>query len=199
MNKSQGLQTRPNTSCCQSNKLSLASVKSRLVLPFWYRLTWVVPEKPAVKRVRVCVVVHFFWLVNVCFCCVRFSFFCAKPRDLLGGKRLQNDLFCVDCDVKPQLCQSAYWNCHREAVFVCVCSVWSLDWRLWRRPDILRSSSILLLCWFISSAAWGRRFAPKLGRVSFVPPLSSIPLPFALYVTFLPLTSPKIQPQGVYE
>jgi len=28
---------------CRS--LSLASVKSRLVLPFWYRLTWVVPEK----------------------------------------------------------------------------------------------------------------------------------------------------------
>jgi len=24
---------------------SLASVKSRLVLPFWYRLTWVVPDK----------------------------------------------------------------------------------------------------------------------------------------------------------
>ena len=24
---------------------SLASVKSRLVFPFWYRLTWVVPEK----------------------------------------------------------------------------------------------------------------------------------------------------------
>ena len=28
-----------------SKKLSLASVKSRLVLPFWYRHTWVVPEK----------------------------------------------------------------------------------------------------------------------------------------------------------
>jgi len=28
-----------------SVSLSLASVKSRLVLPFWYRLTWVVPEK----------------------------------------------------------------------------------------------------------------------------------------------------------
>ena len=27
------------------HSLSLASVKSRLVLPFWYRLTWVVPEK----------------------------------------------------------------------------------------------------------------------------------------------------------
>ena len=32
------------------HSLSLASVKSRLVLPFWYRLTWVVPEKRAVKR-----------------------------------------------------------------------------------------------------------------------------------------------------
>jgi len=26
------------------HSLSLASVKSRLVLPFWYRLTWVVPD-----------------------------------------------------------------------------------------------------------------------------------------------------------
>ena len=30
---------------CHCHSLSLASVKSRLVLPFWYRLTWVVPEK----------------------------------------------------------------------------------------------------------------------------------------------------------
>jgi len=28
----------------QRMPLSLASVKSRLVLPFWYRLTWVVPD-----------------------------------------------------------------------------------------------------------------------------------------------------------
>jgi len=27
-----------------TNLLSLVSVKSRLVFPFWYRLTWVVPE-----------------------------------------------------------------------------------------------------------------------------------------------------------
>jgi len=33
--------------------LHMASVKSRLVLPFWYRLTWVVLEKRAVKRVCV--------------------------------------------------------------------------------------------------------------------------------------------------
>ena len=34
--------------------LSLASVKSRLVLPFWYRLTWVVLEKGPLN-VCVCV------------------------------------------------------------------------------------------------------------------------------------------------
>ena len=32
-------------SWCHCHSLSLASVKSRLVLTFWYRLTWVVPEK----------------------------------------------------------------------------------------------------------------------------------------------------------
>ena len=30
-------------SWCHCHSLSLASVKSRLVLPFWYRLTWIVP------------------------------------------------------------------------------------------------------------------------------------------------------------
>ena len=42
-------------SWCHCHSLSLASVKSRLVLPIWYRLTRVVPEKRAVKRVCVCV------------------------------------------------------------------------------------------------------------------------------------------------
>jgi len=32
-------------SWCHCHSLALASVKSRLVFPFWYRLTWVVPEK----------------------------------------------------------------------------------------------------------------------------------------------------------
>ena len=40
--------------------LSLASVKSRLVLPFWYRLTWVVPEKePLNGCVCVCVSAYY--------------------------------------------------------------------------------------------------------------------------------------------
>jgi len=32
-------------SWCHCHSLSLASVKSRLVLSFWYRLTWVVPDE----------------------------------------------------------------------------------------------------------------------------------------------------------
>jgi len=49
-----------------------------------------------------CVVVHFFWLANVCLCCV-FSI----PSQQIGlGKRLRNDPFCVELAVKPQLNQS---------------------------------------------------------------------------------------------
>ena len=44
-------------SWCHCHSLSLASVKSRLVLPFWYRLTRVVPDKGPFKRVCVCVCV----------------------------------------------------------------------------------------------------------------------------------------------
>ena len=44
-------------SWCHCHSLSLASVKSRLVLPFWYRLTRVVPEKGP---------------LNVCVCVCRF-------------------------------------------------------------------------------------------------------------------------------
>jgi len=46
-------------SWCHCHSLSLASVKSRLVLPFWYRLTRVVPEQRAVKWVWVCVTPFF--------------------------------------------------------------------------------------------------------------------------------------------
>ena len=57
--------TWPSWYHCHS--LSLASVKSRLVLPFWYRLTQVVPDKGPLN-VRACVRA---WLVRTCryFCC----------------------------------------------------------------------------------------------------------------------------------
>ena len=48
-------------SWCHCHSLSLASVKSRLVLPFWYWLTWVVPEKgPLNGCVYVCYIVPSF-------------------------------------------------------------------------------------------------------------------------------------------
>jgi len=46
---------------CHCHSLSLASVKSRLVLPFWYRLTGVVPDKGPLNVcacVCVCACVH---------------------------------------------------------------------------------------------------------------------------------------------
>ena len=45
-----GLQTCIWPSWCHCHSLSLASVKSRLVLPFWYRLTQVVPDKGPLNR-----------------------------------------------------------------------------------------------------------------------------------------------------
>jgi len=45
---------------CYCHSLSLASVKSRLVLPFWYRLTWVVPEKGPLNR---CVCVSHYCMI----------------------------------------------------------------------------------------------------------------------------------------
>ena len=49
------VQTCIRPSWCHCHSLSLASVKSRLTLPFWYRLTQVVPDKRPLKRVCVCV------------------------------------------------------------------------------------------------------------------------------------------------
>ena len=48
-------------SWCHCHSLSLAPIKSRLVLPSWYRLTWVVPDKGPLNGcvcVCVCVCVH---------------------------------------------------------------------------------------------------------------------------------------------
>ena len=45
-------------SWCHCHSLSLASVKSRLVSTFWYRLTWVVPDKGPLNGC-VCVLLSF--------------------------------------------------------------------------------------------------------------------------------------------
>ena len=59
------VQTCIRPSWCHCHSLSLASVKSRLVLPFWYRLTWVVPDKgPLDGGVYVCVLSTAGWDVE---------------------------------------------------------------------------------------------------------------------------------------
>ena len=55
------VQTCIRPSWCHCHSLSLASVKSRLVLPFWYRLTWVVPDKGPFNG---CVCVCLSWTVS---------------------------------------------------------------------------------------------------------------------------------------
>ena len=60
---------------CHCHSLSLASVKSRLVFPFWYRLTRVVPDKgPLNGCVCVC--------VCVCVCIQTLSFWHYSVSDL---------------------------------------------------------------------------------------------------------------------
>jgi len=61
-------------SWCHCHSLSLASVKSKLVLRFWYRLTWVVPDKGPLN-VFMCVCAGgcccccWWYLVLCCWCC----------------------------------------------------------------------------------------------------------------------------------
>ena len=56
-------------SWCHCHSLSLASVKSTLVFPFWYRLTRVVPDK---RPLNVCVCVYVCLSVCLCVCCSDF-------------------------------------------------------------------------------------------------------------------------------
>ena len=71
------MQTCMWPSWCRCHSLSLSSVKSRLVLPFSYRLTWVVPEKGPLNGC-VCVYLHVrnilaCWYMLICLwlCCVK--------------------------------------------------------------------------------------------------------------------------------
>jgi len=52
-------------SWCHCHSVSLASVKSRLVLPFWYRLTWVVPVKGPLNW---CVCEYFLYWSYIVYC-----------------------------------------------------------------------------------------------------------------------------------
>jgi len=62
------VQTCTWPSWCHCHSLSLASVKSRLVLPFWYRPTWVFLEKGLLNGCA-CVSIYFIFQVGYIFAC----------------------------------------------------------------------------------------------------------------------------------
>ena len=68
------VQTRIWLSWCHCHSQSLASVKSRLVLPFWYRLTRVVPDKGSLNVcVRVSVVSEKLEMLLICDDTIRYE------------------------------------------------------------------------------------------------------------------------------
>ena len=56
------------SSWCHNHSLSLASVKSRLVLPFWYRLTRVFPEKGPFNGCVCTLLMNYNWSRMLCRC-----------------------------------------------------------------------------------------------------------------------------------
>ena len=81
------VQTCIQPSWCHCHSLSLASVKSRLVVPFWYRLTRVVPDKGLLNGcMYVCTVTLIYWVVWLdtrTFCYVIHSVCILRTRSVL--------------------------------------------------------------------------------------------------------------------
>jgi len=102
-----GVQTCIWPSWCHCHSLSLASVKSRLVLPFWYQLTWVVPEKGPLNGC-VCVIVSII-TVTVRLSCRQQSAVAVNlpPRNMLA----HTGVFTTSCHDLQSLCQCV-WTSH---------------------------------------------------------------------------------------
>ena len=90
-------------SWCHCHSLSLASVKSRLVLPFWYRLTRVVLDKgPLNGRVCVYCCVCSVWERRKCLCCCSWNVwlyqlhFAVKTTVLYKQQYYTLDLFIIE-------------------------------------------------------------------------------------------------------
>jgi len=106
-------------SWCHCHSLSLASVKSTLVLPFWYWITRVVPEK---GPLNVCVCVFVYILVNkvskiisyvycVCVCCRRVRVVAGRVRWCLSTAWLWGML---TTSTARSSTISTLTNCHRH-------------------------------------------------------------------------------------
>ena len=99
-------------SWCHCHSLSLASVKSRSVLPFWYRLTRVVPEKGPLNGMCVCVCsfkIH---------CNLKKFYYIYKIRKMLililrsecqeSGRRAYCSVLCLGCQCL--LCVACFYS-----------------------------------------------------------------------------------------
>jgi len=104
-------------SWCHCHPLSLALVKSRLVLPFWYRLTWIVPDKePLSGCMYVCMYVYSsfpLWQYNFMHCC-----FTASNVDVCCWHCSNKVLSTLSTD----LC-SWFYRLHQCCLFWCKCII----------------------------------------------------------------------------
>ena len=85
-------------SWCHCHSLSLASVKSRLILPSWYWLTWVVPEKGPLYVcvcVCVCVLVYLWWTI-----CQRIEFLKCYATTVATASVV---MYCIVASMMPGL------------------------------------------------------------------------------------------------
>jgi len=106
-------------SWCHCHLLSLASVKSRLVLPFWYRLTRVVPEKGP---------------LNGCVCV------CVSWYDLRHGEHLK---YPAVAEVMWFLKSVSIWVTYEQDY-----GIFSTDWAEWRFSVLLfhLEMSVTVVC-----------------------------------------------------
>ena len=129
------VQTCIRPSWCHCHWLSLASVKSRLVLPFWYRLTWVVPEKGLLNVcvracVRACVWVCARACVHACVCYLAYR---------LAGKNVSEVTYIVSgVTLNPNWVRRSVWtaclcNSYWRWLSVAVSGRWEPNsiWNTW--------------------------------------------------------------------
>ena len=91
-------------SWCHCHSLSLASVKSRRVLLFWYRLTRVVPEKGPLNGMCMCVCAFF----NLVYFCISACLNNVQNRRCPSGEGK-----CLMCPKWEGKCPSPRWAGHR--------------------------------------------------------------------------------------
>ena len=123
------VQTCIRPSWCHCHSLSLASVKSRLVLPFWYRLTQVVLEKRPLNGCRVEVV--------CCSACVVWGMECSEACCAhVCSARVTRFSTCLSLLLHLYTC-TAYLSLHR------------IDWRT---ASVGRLTCFRITCRFTSNS-----------------------------------------------